>query len=118
MDRRGVEPRPLVCKTRVIARDPQPITEVRPGIEPGPPPYQGGMPPEHLQTFAGTLLADGAPEPTSAVLTGVEPVPLLRQSSVQSRYTKAPCEPKARSNQLRRLESNQRLLVQSQGFFR
>ena len=49
VDCRGIEPRSPGCKPSVLPLDEQP-EEVRPGIEPGPRPYQGRVLPKHLQT--------------------------------------------------------------------
>jgi hypothetical protein len=56
VDRRGVEPRLPGCKPSVLPLNEQPMyQEVRPGIEPGPPPYHGGVLPEHLQTVVSVI---------------------------------------------------------------
>jgi hypothetical protein len=49
---RGIEPRSPGCKPGVIPLDQPPMIDpkVRPRIELGPPPYHGGVLPEHLQT--------------------------------------------------------------------
>ena len=53
VERRGIEPRLPGCKPSVFPLDQRPdcSQEVRPGIEPGLPPYQSGVPPKHLQTI-------------------------------------------------------------------
>jgi hypothetical protein len=53
VDRRGIEPRFPGCKPGVVPLDQQPSfvsAKVPPGVEPGLPPYRGGVPPKHLQT--------------------------------------------------------------------
>ena len=55
VDRRGIEPRLPGCKPSVFPLDQRPFREVRPGIEPGPRPYQGRVLPEHLQTIVSVI---------------------------------------------------------------
>ena len=50
VDSRGVEPRFPACKAGVFPLDEPPVAKVCPRIELGPPPYHGGVLPEHLQT--------------------------------------------------------------------
>ncbi len=47
VERRGVAPRSLACKASVFLLDERPSSEVRPGLEPGLPPYQRGVPPHN-----------------------------------------------------------------------
>ena len=58
VDRRGVEPRSSGCRPDVVPLDQQPLSskEVRPGVEPGLPPYRGGVRPKHLRTHCSTQL--------------------------------------------------------------
>jgi len=51
VDLMGVEPTTPTLQGSVASSGMQAHREVRPGIEPGPPPYHGGMLPEHLQTI-------------------------------------------------------------------
>ena len=46
-----------------------PVAEVRPGIEPGLPPYHGGVLPKHLQTFR--MIPDGVEPSSPACHAGV-----------------------------------------------
>ena len=72
MERRGVEPRFPGCKPSVVPLDQRPIylSEVRPGIEPGLPRYQGGVLPKHLQTD-NEVIPDGVEPSFPVCKTGV-----------------------------------------------
>ena len=62
VDRTGVEPTAstLQGSSRPPVGPCQPISqEVRPGVEPGLPPYRGGVLPKHLQTISATVIPDG-----------------------------------------------------------
>ena len=60
VDRRGVEPRLPGCKPSVFPLDQRPLLrELRPGLDPGLPPYRGGVLPKHLQTDRAKVIPDG-----------------------------------------------------------
>lgn len=52
------------AKRLPVGPAPQCYREVRPGIEPGLPPYHGGVLPEHLQTVV-SVIPDGIEPPTA-----------------------------------------------------
>ena len=60
VDLMGVEPTTPTLQGSVASNGMQAhaCQEVRPGIEPGPPPYHGGVLPEHLQTVLLLLHSD------------------------------------------------------------
>ena len=86
VDRRGVEPRLPGCKPSVFPLDQRPeVQEVRPGFEPGLPPYHGGGPP------CGRCPPK---TPTDHVLqmipTGIEPTLSCMSRRRRNRWTTGP----------------------------
>jgi hypothetical protein len=82
----GIEPIQSACRAVSPPWDMRPhITKVRPGIEPGLPPYHGGVRPQHLQTTAEGSWEGGrrqsAREPGLSLLPAADD-PLSRMTEV------------------------------------
>ena len=63
----------MPCRRPPVGRQAQFHQEVRPGIEPGLPPYHGGVLPKHLQTLPAPVVPDGVEPSSPACRAGIVP---------------------------------------------